>query len=84
MWGDLLLNTLYFSQVGDRKGFGSLAKGITLGITMGVGAVTLPDAVSLNGKTTHKTLATSAMTVALYGLGGLSAALAVQLVGKKK
>jgi hypothetical protein len=84
LWGDLLLNTLYFSQVGDNKGFGAIVKGLTLGLTMGAGAVTLPGALPVDENATRKTPATMAMTIAIYGIGGLSAALAAQIIGQKK
>ena len=82
--GDLHLNPLYCAQVGDKKGIGTLTKGLMLGLTMGAGAVTLPEAISVDGKTTHKTPATTAMTLALYGLGGLSAALTAQVIGENR
>lgn len=81
---DILLNTLYFAQVGDKRGVGALVKGISLGVAMGSGAVALPDAIGLDGEATHKTVATAATTIALYGLGGLTAAMVAQIIGKSK
>jgi hypothetical protein len=82
--GELILNTLYFSQVGENKGLETIAKGVTLGVTMGAGAVSLPAIAPVDGKTVHKNYSTALITIGLYALSGLSAALAAQAFGRNK
>ena len=82
--GDIAMNALYFSQVGERSGFGTLLKGLSLGLTMGGGTVNLTDKIGLNGNHVKRSPKTALYTVGLYTLGGLTAALVAQAFAKRK
>jgi p-aminobenzoyl-glutamate transporter AbgT len=84
MLSDLAMNTMYYSQVGNKRGFGTLSKGMTLGLTMGGGVTALPGLLGLDGDLSSKNKKTTLMTMGLYALGGLAAAAAAQVGGKKK
>lgn len=78
--GDLVSNSLYYSQVGSASGSGTWIRGIILGLTAGYGAVKLPAKLGLNSAASSRTKETELMTVGLYLLGGLAAAAAAQLL----
>ena len=82
--GDLAMNTLYFSQVGDRRGLATIFKGLSLGLTMGSGTVNLTDKIGLDGDLVKKNSTTALYTVGLYTLGGLVAAIVAQLFSKSR
>lgn len=67
--GDIVSNTLFFSGVGAKPGFGAWVKGINLGLAAGLGAITVPQNVGLGKDSdllTKRTKATAATTVGLY------------------
>ncbi|MBX9720863.1 MAG: hypothetical protein K2X81_05685 [Candidatus Obscuribacterales bacterium] len=70
---------MYFSQVGEKPGLLAIMTGLTLGCTAGSGAVIIPDKIGLDGEDSNRTMRTAILTVSLYALGGLAAALAAQL-----
>lgn len=76
--GDLFTNTLYFSRVGSKPGFGSIGRGISLGLSAGLGAAALPVMLSFDNGARRRTRRTGALTVGLFLAGGLAAALAAQ------
>jgi len=47
--------------------------GTALGIAAGIGAITLPPHLGLDGNATSRSLATRALTLGLYATGGLAA-----------
>ena len=69
--GDVFSNTLYYSLIGLAKPENALLTGAALGVVAGVGAVALPEPLGLGTAPTNRTLATSAMTVGWYLVGGL-------------
>jgi hypothetical protein len=84
--GDLVMNSLYYSQVGANPGFATVMKGVSLGLTAGVGSASLPNMLGMGKEATdatHKTNRTMALTVGLYLLGGVAAAMAAQCCKKK-
>ena len=81
---DIVSNTLYFSQVGNKRGFFTLARGLSLGSAAGVGSVALPEKLGLDKKATNQNDRTKIITVSMYALAGLAAALAAQATGKSK
>jgi hypothetical protein len=82
--GDIGLNTLYYSQVGSKRGLLTLGKGFSLGVGAGVGASTLPSFLGLTKNASQKSPRQSVLTIGLYVLGGLAAAAAAQGCSKKK
>lgn len=75
---DLLTNSVLFSQVGSRPGIWSIGKGISLGLSAGVGAATLPAVLGLSTGATRRTRRTAALTVGMFVLGGLAAGITAQ------
>jgi hypothetical protein len=71
--GDLVSNSGYFALLGTAPGDRKLAAGAALGLAAGLGAVYLPGPLGLSTQPTDRGLATRAMTVALYGAGGVVA-----------
>ncbi|MBS2001843.1 MAG: hypothetical protein U0103_19710 [Candidatus Obscuribacterales bacterium] len=83
---DIVSNTLMYSGVGAKPGFGAWFKGVNVGLMAGVGVVTMPEKVGLGKDAallTKRTRSTAVTTVGLYILGGLAAA-AVAQIGRKK
>lgn len=83
MIGDLVMNSLYYSQVGSNPGCATVMKGVSLGLTAGVGSASLPAMLGMGKDETQKTDRTMALTVGLYLLGGVAAAMAAQCCKKK-
>jgi hypothetical protein len=73
MAGDIIGNTLYYSLAGTRLKK-SLSSGSLLGISAGLGALTLPNKLGLDGSTVNQTPKRKWITVGLYLTGGLVAA----------
>lgn len=78
--GDLIANTVYYSQVGSKPGFMTWLKGLSLGLAAGAGAVSLTPKLGLGEEEVQKSMATVMMTVGLYTLGGLAAAATVNML----
>jgi hypothetical protein len=71
--GDLVSNSGYFALLGAAPGDRKLAAGAALGLAAGLGAVYLPGPLGLSTRPTDRGVATRAITVALYGAGGVVA-----------
>lgn len=82
--GDLVTNSLYFgmADAGDKNK--TLIRGTLLGLGAGIGAITLPKTLGLNDEATTRTLKTKVLTVAWYVIGGVVAAVAINLLQKHK
>ena len=70
--GDLISNSLYYTLIGTGRHV--WWRGMALGLAAGVCGVVLPGPMGLGKEPSGRTTATKAMTVALYLLGGLTAA----------
>ena len=70
--GDLAANTVYYGLVG-LTGRRPMLTGGLLGLAAGVAAVLAPKPLGLGNDTTRRTPQTSAMTIALYSIAGLTA-----------
>ena len=81
---DILSNALYYSLIGFGKKKHLLRRGLVLGLAAGVGAVFLPSKMSLNQSHSDRTTETKVLTILWYTLGGLAAAGAITVLGKKK
>lgn len=77
--GDIVANSLFYSQVGTRGGT-PLLRGVTLGVTAGLGAVNLPGKMGMSEDATKHTPQTALMTVALYTVGGIAAAIVASMM----
>jgi hypothetical protein len=78
--GDLVANTVFFSQVGTRGGLGAWIKGVLLGCSMAGGAVKGAQSLEVEGETHLDANRNQILTVGLYLLGGLAAAGAAQIL----
>ncbi len=76
--GDIITNTLLYSQVGSKGGAGAIGKGISIGLSTGLGTATLPPLLGFSKDASQKNRRTAAMTVGLYLIGGIAAAWAAQ------
>lgn len=78
--GELFGDTAYYSlaAIGGKKGV--WLRGALLGLIAGVTAVVLPKPLGLPEEPSNKTLGTQLMTVGLYLMGGVVAAVITQLV----
>lgn len=69
---DLVSNAAYYSLVGAIPGR-ETAVGAGLGVAAGAGAVLLPGPMGLGSAPSSRTVATQALTVGLYTVGGIVA-----------
>lgn len=83
--GDVISNSLYYSLVAVGNSRNAWLRGSLLGVGAGIGGVVLPGPLGLGEKPSGRTLATKAMTVTWYLVGGLAAAAATRTIatGKK-
>jgi hypothetical protein len=72
--GDLISNSLFYGMSRGNSSRNTLMRGALLGLSAGVGAVTLPETLGLEQKFTNKSNETKLMTIGLYLVGGLVAA----------
>jgi len=78
--GDLISNSLFFGMArGDNKA-NTIMRGAVLGLSAGVGAVTLPESLGLEQKFTNRTTQTKWMTIGWYVVGGLVAAAVINAI----
>ncbi len=84
MVGDLISNSLYYSLAGLGNKKGVLQRGLLLGLGAGLGAVLLPKPLQLNEAPTNRTPKTKALTVGLYLIGGLVAAVIIKHMENKR
>jgi hypothetical protein len=78
--GELVCDTAYYSLAGMGGKKGILLRGVLLGLAAGVSAVILPKPLGLPQKPSNKTTGTQLMTVGLYLVAGIVAAVTSQLV----
>ena len=78
--GDLIGNTIYYSQIGAADGDKVWLRGGLLGLGAGLRAVFLPGQLGLNEEPTNRTTQTQVMTVAWYLFGRLVAAAVAKLL----
>jgi hypothetical protein len=80
--GDLLTNSLFYGMSRGKTTGNTFVRGILLGLTAGIGAVTLPKHLGLEEKPTSKNVENALMTVAWYVVGGLVAAAVISAIDK--
>jgi hypothetical protein len=74
--GDLIANSAYYALIGAGGRESVWARGLTLGLTAGLGALMLPQPLGLGNPPNAGRTDTQVMTIAWYVLGGLAAAAA--------
>jgi hypothetical protein len=80
--GDIVSNAIYYSAIGVGKDKNLLFRGITYGLSAGIGALTLTKSIGLSDAPITKTPQTKVMTVAWYLLGGIATALTIKALSK--
>jgi len=82
--GDIISNALYYSAIGAGNPKHLLTRAVTMGITAGVGAITLPEPLGLDEKPVTRTNKTKALTIGYYLAGALVTAALVKALNKNK
>lgn len=82
--GDIVANSLYYSLVGIGDPRTALLRGVVLGLAAGIGGVYLPGPMGLGSEPSARTPATKAMTIGWYLAGGIAAALAYQMISRRR
>lgn len=80
---DVLSNAVFYSMVGASAAH-STAAGAGLGLSAGIGAVTLPEKLGLHAKYASRTKTTALLTVGLYLFGGIVAGTVYQVLDKEE
>jgi hypothetical protein len=80
--GDLITNSLYYAMARGASNGNTLMRGALLGVTAGIGAVTLPKALGLPQEPVDRTNKTTLLTIGWYLLGGLVAAAVINALDK--
>lgn len=78
--GDLGANTGYYAMIGGAKDKDLLLRGAGYGLLAGIGALSLPAPMGLDGAPVNRTIKTKILTVGLYLLGGLATALTIKAI----
>lgn len=81
--GDLISNTLYYSAIGSGDPKHLWPRAIAMGITAGIGAITLPEPLGLDETPVTRSTKTKALTISYYLAGALITAAIVKAMNKK-
>jgi len=81
--GDLITNSLYYGMARGASNGNTLWRGALLGVTAGLGAVTIPQALGLPHEPAAQTNKTKLMTIGWYLLGGLIAAAVINAIDQQ-
>ena len=84
MTADLLTNSLYYGMADAGSNSQTFVRGTLLGLSAGVGALTLAKPLGLDETAPYTPLKMKAMTVAYYIVGGLVAAAVINLLSDRK
>lgn len=79
---DVVGNTLYYSLIGTGSQKYLWPKAIFMGLSAGIGAVTLPEPMGLDAEPVAKNNQVKVLTVAYYLLGALATALVLNAMKK--
>lgn len=80
--GDLLGNTLYYSLIGTGNQKYLWPKVIFMGLSAGIGAITLPEPMGLNPEPVAKNNQVKVLTMAYYLLGAVATGLVLNAMRK--
>lgn len=81
---DVISNAIYYSLLGAGKPKHLFLRGAAAGLIAGIGAVKLPEPMSLDDRPVNKNATSSLLTVGYYVFGGLVAAAVISLMNKEK
>lgn len=79
---DIISNTMYYATIGAGKDQNLWKRALTIGLTAGIGAVTLPEPMGLDENPVSGTLQKKAMTVGYYVAGALVTAGLLKLMAR--
>lgn len=82
--GDVIGNTLYYSLIGAGGTKNIWPKAIALGLSAGIGAVTLPEPMGLDPEPVNKNDQVRLLTVGYYLFGAIITGLVLQAFGHQK
>lgn len=80
--GDVISNAIYYSAIGMGNKKYLLLRGAGIGLSAGIGALTLTEPMGLSDAPVTRTDKTKLMTVAWYTIGGLVAAAVMKAMRK--
>jgi hypothetical protein len=80
---DLLSNSLYYSLIGSGNSKNIWPKALFMGISAGIGAVTVPDHIGLDDAPVTRTSKTKALTVGYYLFGALVTGCILKMINKQ-
>jgi hypothetical protein len=81
--GDLVTNSLFYGMAKGTSPRNTLLRGALLGLTAGIGALTLPKHLGLKEEYTNRNTKQAIMTVGWYVIGGLVAAAVMNVTATK-
>jgi hypothetical protein len=84
MTADLLSNSLYYAMADAGNKKKTFVRGALLGLSAGIGAVTLAKPLGLDARIGEAPVRTKVMTIAWYLAGGLAAAAVINLLKSSK
>jgi len=82
--GDILSNALYYSSIGAGAPEHIWTRAVAVGVTAGIGAITLPEPLGLDDKPVTKTNKTKALTIGYYLAGALVTGCILQALNRKQ
>jgi hypothetical protein len=82
--GDIFSNALYYSSIGAGAGKYIWPRAVAVGLTGGIGAITLPEPLGLDDKPVAQSNKTKALTVGYYLVGALVTGCILQALRKKE
>ncbi len=84
MAGDVIGNALYYSLAGVTSKKHVVRNATLLGLSGGIGALSLPKPMGLDTEPSNRTRETQLLTVLLYTVGGLAAGVTMKLLQSRK
>jgi hypothetical protein len=81
--GDIVTNALYYSTIGAGNQKHLLRRGVTVGLSAGLGALALTRKMGFDDSPITRTNKTKLMTVGYYVFGGIVAATTIKALRKK-
>jgi hypothetical protein len=78
--GDLLTNSMFFGMARGNGTGNTYVRGALLGLSAGIGALTLPKPLGLEEKHTNENSHKALLTIAWYVIGGLVAAAVINAI----
>lgn len=81
--GDLVTNSMYYGMARGTSGANTFVRGAMLGLSAGIGAVTLPKQLGMEDQRIRRNQPDVLLTIGLYIVGGLVAAAVINALDGK-